>query len=48
MVKTIAVANKAQSINKDIDADVNRGIAVAVAENYLNNVLIALIISLLA
>ena len=48
IVKTVAVANKARSVNKDMDADINRGIAVAVAENYLNNALMALTISLLA
>ena len=42
------MANKARSINKDINIDINRGIAVVIAENYLNNTLIILIISLLA
>ena len=48
MVKTVAVANKARSVNKDIDTDINRGIVVAVVENHLNNALIALIINFLA
>ena len=48
MVKTVAVADEARSVNEDMDAVVNGGIAVAVAENHLNNALMALIISLLA
>ena len=48
IVKTIAVANKAQSINKDINININKGIAIAIAKNHLNNMLIALIINLLA
>ena len=47
MVKTMAMVNKARSINKDINTDINRGIVVAIAENHLNNALIVLIISLL-
>jgi hypothetical protein len=48
MVKTVAVADEARSVDKDMDANVNGGIVVAVAENHLDNALIALIISLLA
>jgi hypothetical protein len=48
IVKTVAVADEARSVDEDMDADVNGGMAVAVAENHLDNALMVLIISLLA
>ena len=46
MAVAVAEADEARSVNKDVNT--NEGIAVAVADNKLDNAVMALIMSLLA